>query len=268
MTELPAGAAPGTSPDEMPRCTDPGELREHAAANRGRVALLKLEAMNLDREADQLEHEAALWETADAADDALDELREKTAGLEAAAEGKLAAERLAQDTLREDKKHLARRRAEVARAESSGSRDAQDDAAARLSRSGQRVDAAEKALAGASKQRQDADEVLDAHRGQLREAQAACARALQAGMNPGVAARKSPLALGLGRPEDMTPEEKSLVAMVAISGMTAGSAGAAGGSEQPRRNRFTTNGEFAAQDPSKFRMVRQGSHVIAVPPAR
>jgi hypothetical protein len=98
------------------------------------------------------------------------------------------------------------------------------------------------------------------------DAQAAFTRALDAGFNPGISPRKSPLALGLGRPEDMTPEEKNLLAMVAITGLTRGAADR--GPRQPRRNRHTTNGEFAAQDPSGFRMIRQGTHMFAIPPNR
>jgi hypothetical protein len=154
---------PGLETDETPRCTDPAELRRRAKDARGRLALLRLEVMNLDRQADQLEHEAGLWDAADAAEDALGALAQKTAGLEAAEEGTLAAEREAQDKLREDKRHLARRKGEVTRAENA-SREAQDEAAVRLHKSEQRVAAAESGLAAAKRKHQDAEAALEAHR--------------------------------------------------------------------------------------------------------
>ena len=250
---------------DQPRCTDPATLRAIARDKRTERAGLQLRAMTLDREADQAEHEAGLWEIADAADAAWASLRERTAGLEAAAEGTLAAQREAEDRLRDDKKHLVRRKGEATRAENGTSRDAQDEAAVRLHKSEQRVAEAETALADARQEHQAAEAALDAHRTGLREDLASWQRALDAAYNPGVAPRTSPLRVGLGRPEDMTPEEKDLLAMIALTGMSTGSAGTAAG--EPRRNRITTNGEFAAQDPTKFRLIRQGTHMFAIPPA-
>jgi hypothetical protein len=74
---------------------------------------------------------------------------------------------------------------------------------------------------------------------------------LTAGFNPGLAPKTSPLRLGQGRPDDLT-------------GMAAGRDG--GDAPAPRQNRHTTNGEFAALDPSGFRMIRQGTHTYAIPP--
>ncbi len=91
-----------------------------------------------------------------------------------------------------------------------------------------------------------------------------CKRALDNGFNPGVAPRTSPLQVGLGRPEDMTESERGLLGMYAIAALQAG--GSKPESQPPARRRRTTNGEFAAQDPSQFRMIRQGTSMIAVPP--
>lgn len=257
---------PATDPDEKTRCTDPVTLRELARGKRGEKALLDLRAMTLGREADQLEHEAGLWEMAEAAEAVWQALRQKTVGLEAAAEGTLAAEREAEDMLRDDKRHLAHRKGEATRAESSGTREAQDEAAVRLHKSGQRVAEAEKELAAAREKHKAAEAALDSHRGAVREAEAAWKRTLDAGYNPGVAPRKSPLRPGIGRVEDMTEEERNYAALLAITMGAVGTGGS--GREQPTRNRRTTNGEFAAQDPAKFRMIRHGDHMIAVPPAR
>jgi hypothetical protein len=63
----------------------------------------------------------------------------------------------------------------------------------------------------------------------------------------------------------MTEAERGLIAMYAIAATKAG-ASTAPASQPPARGRRTTNGEFAAQDPSQFRMIRQGNSMIAVPP--
>jgi hypothetical protein len=260
------GEIPGLAPDDGgQRCTEPGELRRRGKDNRSRAALLKAEAASLDRGADQLEHEARLWDVADAAEDALGALRQQIAGLEAAEEGTLAAERQAQDKLREDKRHAARRKGEATRAEN-GSREAQDEAAVRLHKSELRVAQAESDLAAARLKHQAAETALEAHRADLRGGSAAYNRALEAGFNPGIAPRTSPLQIGLGRPEDMTEAERRLVAMYVIAAAKAGGS-TTPESQAPARERRTTNAGFAAQDPSGFRMVRQGTSMIAVPPA-
>ena len=243
---------PGLNVADVPGCTDPAELRQRAQQNRGRAALLRLEIMGLERDAGQFDHEAALWEVADAADDALEDLKQWTAGLKAAEEGTLAAEREAQDKLRADERHVARRRGEVTRAENA-SREPQDEAAVRLHKSVQRVAEAEAELATARRKHQDARAALEAHDAAVRQASAACARANRAGLNPGVAPMRS------GKAE-MTPEDRPYSEVLAAR---AGSMGAGSG---PRRHRVTTNGEFAAQDPSQFRMIRRGTQMVAVPP--
>jgi hypothetical protein len=256
---------PGLVPDdEREYRTDPAELRTLARDKRAEKAQLELRAMTLAREADQAEHEAGLWEAAEAAEAVWRELKQKTAGLEAAEEGTLAAERTAQDKLREDRRHLARRKGEMTRAESGTSREAKDEPAVRLSRAQQGVAGAEQELAAATKDHETAEAALDANRNAVREAIAAWQRALEAGYNPGVAPRSSPLRPGIGRVEHMTTEERDYAALLAI---TMGAAGSAGGSrEEPRRNRVTTRGELAGQDPNGFRYIRTGAGVSIVPP--
>jgi hypothetical protein len=248
-----------TGTDEQAPCTDPAELRQRAQDSRGKAALLKLEAMNLERQGHQLEHEAALWEVADAAEDALCALQERTAGLEAAEEGTLTAERAAQDKLREDRKHHARRKAEVTRAENGSSREAQDEAAVRLNRSQKRVDDAEAAVAAATAKRMAAEVALEAHRTALRVAQAAYSRALDAGFNPGSAPGASGLALGVSRVSDMDDEQRALVALSLP--FIAASFGSSGQAPAAKGGLGTTRGEFAAMDPSKPRAIRSGRSV-------
>jgi hypothetical protein len=175
---------PGLVAGDQPRCTDPAELRQRAEQARGRSALMRLEAMTLDRASVQLEHEAALWEVADAADAVMEALHQKTGGLEAAEEGTLAAERTAQDKLREDRRHLARRKGEATRA-ANASREAQDEAAVRLHKSEQRVGEAETELAAAQQKHRAAEAALEAHRSALRDAGAACKRALDGRLQSG-----------------------------------------------------------------------------------
>lgn len=255
---------PGLQVADVPGCTDPAELRRRADSNRGEAALLRLRIMGLERDAGQCDHEAALWDVADAADAALEDLQQRTPGLEAAEEGTLTAEREAQDRVREDRKHVARRKGEVTRAENGANREVQDDAAARLQRSVQRVAEAEAELATARRKHQAAEAALEAHRTALREAGAACARANKAGMNPGVAPYRSPDRISFSRPEDMTAPEKLLLQVYARE--AAGGTGGTPHHDEPRRNRVTTNGEFAAQDPNGFRMIRRGTQMVAVPP--
>lgn len=264
MTEIAALPAVASGPDDRTRCTDPVVLRQRAEQARGEVALLNLRVMTLQREADQLEHEAGLWETAEAAEDVWQALRQKTAGLEAAAEGTLAAEREAEDKLRDDRRHLAHRKGEATRAENGGSREAQDEAAVRLHKSGQRVTDREAELAGARERHRAAEAALEAHRAAVREAESAWTRTMDAGFNPGAGPRKSPLRPGIGRVEDMTPQERDYAALLAINMGAVGPGGS--GREEPKRNRVTTRGELAAQDPNGFRHVRTGTGVSVIPP--
>jgi hypothetical protein len=134
----------------------------------------------------------------------------------------------------------------------------------RLRKSEERAAGTEHALAQAVRKHQDAERALDTHRGQLREASAALARALAAGCSPGVAPRTSPQRPGIGRVQDMTPEERDYAALLAISMGAAASGG--GGREDPRRSRVTTRGELARQDPNGFRYMRTGTGVAVIPP--
>ena len=255
-----------TQTEDDQRCTDPAELRQRAQDNRGRAAALKLQALDLERDGRQLEHEARLWEACDQAEDVLTALAERTAGLEAAEEGALAAERAAQDRLRDDRKHHGHRKAEVTRAENGSNREAQDEAAVRLHRSQKRVDAAEAELARATANRMAAEVALEAHRAALRDAQAVFSRALDAGFNPGNAPGSSGLELGVSRVSDMDDEQRALVALslpyIAASFSGSGQAPAGKG------RLGTTRDDFARQDPNGFRMVRNGRGAIAIPPAR
>ena len=160
------------STEEQPRCTDPAELRQRARDRREDAGLLELRALTLKREAAQADHEAALWEVADVAEAALTSLQQRTAGLEAAAEGSLTAERAVHDRLREDRKHLALRKGQATRAENSSSREAQDEAQVRLDRSQKRVLETETELTAATARRMTDEVALEAHQAALREAQA------------------------------------------------------------------------------------------------
>jgi hypothetical protein len=249
--------------DEQPRCTDPAELRQRAQDSHWRATLAKIEAGRLEREGGQFEYEAALWEACDAAEDALGALQERTAGLEAAEEGTTTAERAAQDRLREDRKHHARRKAEVTRSENSGSRDAQDEAQVRLHRSERRVAEAEADLETATAKRKAAEVALDVHRTALRGAQAVYARALDAGFNPGTAPLKG-FTPGITGLSDMSDDARDALK---AAGLLAYAASGSGTSQAPAKGSLgTSRREFEAQDPSKFRLVRSGSGVVAVPP--
>lgn len=257
------------------READPEPGSTNPAAMRRQAALLVFEAMAAHsrankayRKADELEYQAALWEKADQADDAREALIGRTAGLEAAVDAAVTAEREADDHVRAARGRLTKARNAEDRADASGELAASEDCAARTAKAEKNLAAAEAALAAAKESRATAEKALAAHQRELSGAAARCREALAAALNPGRAPRKHPNLVALGSADDMTAAERQNLAMILGLAHVA-----AGSDDKPQRRPSQLAGgpdwrsQLAGADPSRPRAVSDGRATVIIPPA-
>ena len=215
----------------------PEQMRSRAAEQRQAAKARSREAMDLDRAADQLDYEAGLIDAADRAEAALEAVRSRLPGLDAAVEGATTAAAEKRDALDAAERFLATARAAEAEAdETRADPGVRADAAVRAAKALAMADEARRELAIAEQARDAARQARVAYVTEDAEATRAYAAAAAAAANPGTAPRTSPLALGLGRPDDMSTEERQLVAaaILALSASSSAPAGTARPVPRPR----------------------------------
>lgn len=177
--------SPAAEPAPVPGATDPAVLRQRAGQKANEAQRLRWLAQSLDSDARQLAHQAGLWEIADAAEDAVCAIHGKGAPLEAAVGQAVTAARQADDHLRKAKSRLAAAKGAEARADEKTDLEASEDAAARVAKAEKNTAAAQAACAVAQQVLGAAESALDAHRKEMRDADAAFSKATAAAMNPG-----------------------------------------------------------------------------------
>jgi hypothetical protein len=221
------------------------------------------------RRAAQLEYEAALIDDAALCLAELTGSRGHLERLQQAASDARDAERAAEDRRDADKRHYEARLAEERKADEDpdATPEEQEDAGIRVRKAQRRLGASETALAAAVRAHQEAKGARDSWQAHVEELEREYAAAKRSAENPGTAPDLPGLVPGVSRISDMDQEGRELLtAAVVLTAMLAGSSGSR--SQPAGRNRRTTNGEWAQQDPSGFRMIRRGTNVFAIPPSR
>lgn len=200
----------------------PEQMREKAAEQRRAAKEQSRQAMQIEREADQLEHQANLIDAADRAEFALEAVRSRAPGLDAAVEGANAAAIAKREAADGAERFLAAARAAETEADETRADPAvRADAAVRVAKADAMVAEARRELAVAEHAREVARQARVAYVGEEAEARRAYEAASRAAADPGTAPRTSPLALGLGGTSDLTEEERRLFALAAIAALHA-----------------------------------------------
>ncbi len=252
---------------EMTQAADTAAMRAEADQLNASVREDNRSLYERQRRAVQLAYEADLIDDAALCLAELTSARQRLPRLQQSADEAIRAERAAEDRYRAEDRKRARVAAEQAKADPADG-DVQERIALRLhARQGaagacmQEVSTARAARVAAERERDEWQAHVD-----VLEREAGAAR--QKAENPGTAPASPGLAPGVSRLSDMDQETRDLLtAAVLLAAALPGGSGpqqAAG----PDRSVRTTNGELAAQDPSGFRLVRQGMHTFAIPPAQ
>ena len=200
----------------------PEEMRAEAAEQRQAAKAQSRAAMEIEREADQLEYVAGLIDAADRAEFALEAVRSRAPGLDAAIEGASTAaaeKRTAVDTA--ERFLAAAKAAETEADENRADPAVRADAAVRVAKAQAIADEARRELATAEAAREAARQARVQWVTEEAQARRAYEAASRAAANPGTAPRTSPLALGLGGTGDLTDEERKLFALAAIAALHA-----------------------------------------------
>lgn len=218
---------------------------------------LQRQAYELQRAADQADYEAALNAAVTVALDAVTAERANTARLTASVEGKVTAERAADDELRAAAEFVAGCAEAEKLSQAAGAPLAeQTEASLKLHYAVEGLGRKRRALETARQERQAAEQALAAHRQRAAGLEAEHARAAQRAANPGQAPRTSALPMGVGTVADMTAEERQLIA-VAVLALAKSRPEPPGAPEE---------------DPSAFRFRRLGhpggnpGGIVAIPP--
>ena len=200
----------------------PDAMRAKAAEQRRAAKAQSRAAMEIEREADQLEYVAALIDAQDRAEFALEAVRSRAPGLDAAVEGATAAASEKRTAMDAAERFLAAARAAETEADENRADPAvRADAAVRAAKAQAIADEARRELATAESAREAARQARVAHVTEEAEARRAYEAASRAAANPGTAPRTSPLALGLGGTGDLTDDERRLFALAAIAALQA-----------------------------------------------
>jgi chromosome segregation ATPase len=259
MTESTAALA-GAADAAHETCTDPEWLREQAARHAAAAFIARSQADEHYRRADELEHLAALAEKADAADDALTALLQRTGSLEDAEAAAVTALREAEDHARVTRGRVTKARNAGARADASGGLEASEDAAAKTAKAERNLAAAEKALADRQQELQAAEKALSDHNREVAGATARAREATAAVMSPGHAPRKHGSLVPIGSLDDMTVDQKRTLALA--MGMASRASGSAPAGPAPAHLIDTPNA-------NGWRQVRgYDGQVVMIPPAR
>jgi len=246
--------------------SSPEDLRAEAASRREAEAGLRASAKYYrqsaaeeSREADRCALEAKLLAEAAVALDVLHNARAALAGVEARAEGLLAARRAAEDRCLQAKRNHDRRLAEEKRL--AGRADvsfaARDEAAVRTARAAASLAEQTPKRDAAQREHDQAEQAVTACKIELSRAETAWETAAWRAQYPPAAARTEPILLGGAGVADMTEEEQGLIGMLALA--MAGSASHEAHQPDP---------VAAYRDKTKFRTIpgRNGTaHIL--PPA-
>jgi hypothetical protein len=246
----------------------PGEMLERAQKARGEALLHDAKATALERAALQYEHEAALWELAYEAGDALDAELERKAGLEAAYEGAEAAWKDADKRQRRTAAHKAKTDGELQRlaGDLDADPDAKDDAVRVAAQAERDAARAQTAFESARQAMETARDALQSHERQVQALTTAYATACRRARNPGKPAKTVPARIRVTRPEDMSDADKALLANAALlAGLTSTAPPA------PKPQSQVTGGanwraELAAMDPSRSWAIRHQGGTVIIPP--
>jgi hypothetical protein len=219
------------------------------------------------RRAAQLTYEAGLIDDAAAAKAELDGANGRVPRLEQARIDAVAAHRAAEDRRDEDLRHRDQRRAEEQKAEDDDApAESQEEAAIRVRKAERRVELSEKALAAAGQARGLAENELatwKAHVAELEREHGALDRKAE---NPGIAPNLPGIAPGVLKLSDMDHETRAALALVVTTLASQSLSSSSQSAAAPGRNRRTTLGELAQQDPTGYRYVRTGVGVNVIPP--
>ena len=180
---------------------------------RDSAAQFRRAAYEESRAADQCGYEAGFLDEAATALGMLLHARQNLPALEAAAEGAVTSERVADDKLRNAVKNLTRRQADERRLDGRAnvSPDVRDEAAVRTRRASRTVDEDRAALATGHARRQQAELALNELQLRLAGLETAWAAAAWRAQHPGEAPRTSPMMLGGVTAADMTDEEREFM---------------------------------------------------------
>jgi len=113
----------------------------------------------------------------------------------------------------------------------------------------------------------EAEQALSRWQAHVAELEAERDQAKAKAASPGLAPNRAGIAPGVSKLSDLDDETRAALALV-VTVLGSQSLSTSPSAAAPGRSRRTTNGGFAAQDPAGFRMIRQGSHTFAIPPAR
>lgn len=223
------------------------------------------EAFEEDRRAAQLAYEADLIDDAALALAELQGVKSVIPRLETAVRDAITAERAAEDRLRLDERHLARRRAEQQKAEDGYAPVEQQEQLADRVRTSERVVAAGRKVVGKAREdRQKAQAALAERESLVAELDCEHAEAARKAANPGAAPNLPGLVPGIARLGDMDEEARQLIGAVVLLAALE-STGQPGG-QGAKGGLGTTRGGLAQQDPGGFRFVRTGTGSVAIPP--
>jgi hypothetical protein len=212
------------------------------------------------RRARQLAYEADLIDTADDAQAVYEGSAAALSRLEAEVAPLVAAEREAEDQLRGDTKRLARRTAELQKAQADDAPgERQEDLAARVLQLGRKAAVSQAKRDDAVSKRAAAEARVTAWAAQVASDYAEHVQASRAAENPGIAPGMPGIAPGVGRISDLDGETRQLMAAVAIMASAALTTSPTPASPDPAE---------AMKDKSKFRLLSlPGGRGVIVPPA-
>lgn len=219
------------------------------------------------RQAAQLRYVAGLIDDAELCLAALTGARDHLYRLQDAVEPAVTAERKAEDRLRADERHLARRRAEAEKLRADyAPASRQEEAAIRVHVAEGVVASGEQAVAAARASREQAQAALASHEVYVAGRDRDHAEAERKVANPGRAPSAPGIRLGTDGMSDLDEDQQRLMQLAVLAIMQSGTFG---GSTQPaaKSGLGTTRGNLLSQSDKGFRLVRAGSGVLAIPPA-